>query len=199
MNAKKTVVKPAGERKTSAKRSAAPAHSGAVKSIRSIDELMSYAYALEAEASERYAEFADAMEAHNNREVAELFRKLARIEHSHAEQVLEEMKWTSAPAPAHGGYEWEGPEGPESGDITDLHYLMQPYHALQIALHNEKRARKFFADLVKKANSDSVRKAARELEKEEAEHVRLIEDWLKRTPLPEADWAHDPDPPVLSD
>jgi len=197
MNAKKT----AGSKTRVARK--APAKASQVKSgaadIHSVDELMAYAYALEAEASERYAEFADAMEAHNNREVAELFRKLARIEHRHAEQVLEEMHWVTAPPPPHRGYRWEGPEGPESGDVTDLHYLMQPYHALQIALHNEKRAEKFFADLTKKASIASVREAARQMQQEEDEHVRLIEQWIQRTPLPQSDWAHDPDPPVLSD
>jgi rubrerythrin len=167
--------------------------------IGSIDELMAYAYALEKEASERYSEFADAMEQHNNREVAELFRKLARIEHRHAEQVLDEMGWVSAPAAPHHGYKWEGFEAPETGDVTELHYLMQPYHALQIALHNEKRAYVFFGGLVKHAGNAKVKKAAVEMEQEEAEHVRLIEEWLKRTPKPDSDWSVDPDPPALAD
>ena len=37
------------------------------------------------------------------------------------------------------------------------------------------------------------------MEQDEAEHVRLIEEWLKRTPLPDANWEADPDPPTLSD
>ena len=167
--------------------------------IASIDEMMAYAYALELEASERYAEFADAMDVHNNREVAELFRKLARIEHRHAEQVLEDMGWLSPPPAPHGGYKWEGFEAPESGDVTELHYLMRPYHALQIALHNEKRAYAFFGGLVKQARNAKVKKAAEQMMQEEAEHVRLIEEWLKRTPKPETDWAIDPDPPALAD
>ncbi|MCU0898018.1 MAG: ferritin family protein [Burkholderiales bacterium] len=177
----------------------AGARAGGIDSVRSVDELMAYAYALEIEASERYADFAEVMEAHNNREVAELFRKLARIEHKHGEQILEEMGWTSPPKPPSTGYRWESPEGPETGEVTDLHYLMQPYHALQIALHNEKRAQKFFAGLVKKASTASVRKAAAEFMEEEAEHVHLVEEWLARTPKPAADWAHDPDPPVYND
>ncbi|MCL4801566.1 MAG: ferritin family protein [Burkholderiales bacterium] len=167
--------------------------------IKDVEGLMAYAYALEAEASERYSEFADAMETHNNREVAELFRKLARIENMHAEQILEEMGWTRPPAPPTGGWRWEGLEGPETADHTDLHYLMQPYHALQIALHNEKRAEAFFRDLIRRAPSGKVRTAAKEMADEETEHVRLVEEWLKRTPKPESDWAHDPDPPRWSD
>jgi rubrerythrin len=174
---------------------AAPAESP----IGSIDALMAYAYALEAEASERYSEFADAMETHNNREVAELFRKLARIENLHAEHILEEMRWSQAPPPPSSGWRWQGLEGPETADHTELHYLMQPYHALQIALHNERRAEAFFSELHRKAPAGKVREAAKEMVAEETEHVRLVEEWLKRTPKPDSDWEVDLDPPHWSD
>jgi rubrerythrin len=166
--------------------------------ISSASEFMAHAYAMEAEAAERYAEFADSMEVHNNLEVAELFRKLSRIEQRHADQILEQMGWKQSPASS-ANYRWEGIEGPETADPTELHYLMQPYHALQIALINEKRARDFFAHLAKVATNAGVRKGALEMEEEEAEHVRLIEEWLKRTPKPEANWETDQDPPVLAD
>jgi rubrerythrin len=203
--AKKAVRKPASAvRKAAPKRpplkvASTPVTVSPATPITSIDALMAYAYALEAEASERYSEFADAMESHNNREVAELFRKLARIEDLHAEHVLEEMGWSSAPPPPASGWQWEGLEGPETAEHTELHYLMQPYHALQISLHNERRAEVFFTDLVRKAPSGKVRDAAKEMAAEEAEHVRLVEDWLRRTPKPDADWAADPDPPRWSD
>jgi rubrerythrin len=200
MKTKKTTAKSAAKRaqpRKTATVSKTSSHPSA--GIGSIDELMAYAYALELEAAQRYTDFADAMEMHNNREVAELFRKLARIENRHAEQVLEEMGWSSPPPAPHGGYKWEGFEAPETGDVTELHYLMQPYHALQIALHNEKRAHVFFGGLVKAARNASVKKAAAEMEGEEAEHVRLIEEWIKRTPKPTANWSIDPDPPVLAD
>ena len=166
--------------------------------LASSSEFMVHAYAMETEAAERYAEFADSMEMHNNREVAELFRKLARIEQRHADQILEQMGWKQSPV-ASAGYRWEGTEGPETADPTELHYLMQPYHALQIALHNEKRARDFFKHLAKVTRDAGVRAGALEMEEEEAEHVHLIEEWLKRTPKPEANWQADQDPPVLSD
>ena len=161
-------------------------------------EFMAHAYAMEAEAAERYAEFADSMEVHNNREVAELFRKLARIEQRHADQIMEQMGWKQSPATS-VEVRWEGAEGPETADPTELHYLMQPYHALQIALHNERRARDFFAQLAQATKDKGVRAGALEMQEEEAEHVRLIEEWLKRTPQPDANWQADPDPPVLSD
>jgi rubrerythrin len=179
------------------KRTAAKAAAKAAP-VASASEFMAHAYAMEAEAAERYAEFADSMEVHNNRDVAELFRKLSRIEQRHADQILEQMGWKQSPVSS-ANYRWEGAEGPETADPTELHYLMQPYHALQIALHNEKRARDFFAHLAKVATNAGVRKGALEMEKDEAEHVRLIEEWLKRTPVPDFNWEADPDPPVLSD
>jgi rubrerythrin len=194
-----SATKQAG-RKPAAKKRAGPARgTPALPAVRTMAELMAFAHALEQEAAERYVEFADAMEAHNNREVAELFRKLARIEHRHAEQILEEMRWTAPPAPPVGGYQWEGLEGPETADHTALHYLMQPYHALEIALLNEKRAHRFFNGLVRRATTEKVRRAAKEMAAEEAEHVRLIEEWLKKVPLPDARWDVDLDPPRYVD
>ena len=57
---------------------------------------MAQALAMEIEAAQRYAEFADAMEMHNNREVAALFRKMADIEGKHATQIMAEMGWKRA-------------------------------------------------------------------------------------------------------
>ena len=66
----------------------------------SIGTLMTYALWLELDAVERYRELADAMEMHNNREVAKLFRTMAQYESKHAQQILEEMGWKEAEAPA---------------------------------------------------------------------------------------------------
>jgi len=189
---KRAAAKPAVKAKTAAKSKAKGAP------ISSTTDFMVHAYAMETEAAERYAEFADAMETHNNREVAELFRKLSRIEQRHADQILEQMGWKQPPVSA-AGYRWEGVEGPETADPTELHYLMQPYHALQIALLNEKRARDFFVHLAKVTKDKGVRVAALEMQEEEEEHVQLIEGWLARTPEPDSNWQADQDPPVLSD
>ena len=45
----------------------------------------------------KIAEFADAMEIHNNREVAALFRKMADIETRHAQQIMAQMRWSAMP------------------------------------------------------------------------------------------------------
>jgi rubrerythrin len=166
---------------------------------RTVPEFMALALVMENDAAQRYAEFADAMEMHNNRDVASLFRKMADIEGRHAAQIMAEMGWNEMPPLPPGTPTWEGFEAPETAPGDEVHYLMQPYHALQLALQNEQRAERFFARLARAAGTDSVRKAARALQAEEREHVELVKAWMAKVPRPDADWANDPDPPSYTD
>jgi rubrerythrin len=162
---------------------------------RTLSELMALALQMETDAAQRYAEFADAMEMHNNAEVAALFRRMADIEARHAQQIMAEMGWREAPALPRGKPGWDGFEAPESAPADEVHYLMRPYQALQLALASERRAERFFARLARVATVDSVRKAARAMQAEEREHVALVTAWMQKVPQPAGDWADDPDPP----
>lgn len=156
------------------------------------------AYHMELDAEARYTLLADQMETHNNSEVAALFRKLSRIEGKHAKKILEQMKWKSLPAlPA--AFEWQGFEGPESMPADEPHYLMQPWHALKLALECEQRAQRFFESIAKARVPAAIRKAALEMAGDEREHVRLIEQWIAKVPEPAPGWDHDPDPPTYSE
>ncbi len=161
-------------------------------------DFMARAYAIELEATERYAQFAEQLETHNNHEVAQLFRKLAHIESLHARRILDEMQWPTMPAmpPANA---WETPEAPETAPFDALHYLMQPYHALEIALRCEREAQKYYENIAASRAPKQVRDAAREMAADEAGHVSLIEEWMKRVPKPGPGWDEDPDPPRLND
>lgn len=164
-----------------------------------LDEFMAQALVMELDAAQRYSEFADMMETHNNPEVAEWFRKMALIEGKHASQIMAEMGWTEMPTLIARTPVFEGFEAPESAPIDEVHYLMQPWHVLQLALANEERAERFFAHLASVAAVDSVRKAALELQAEEREHVELVKAWMLKVPQPDSDWDHDPDPPRYDD
>ncbi len=164
-----------------------------------IEDFMARAVAMEVEAAQRYEELADVMETHNNREVAELFRKLAVIEGKHAQQLLAQMGWTAPPAPPEAVFDAVGAEGPETAPAAEVHYLMQPWHALQIALAAEQRAERFFARMALAAQDDAVREAANALRDEEREHVALVEAWLAKVPPPAEGWSEDPDPPRYTD
>jgi rubrerythrin len=178
---------------------AAQADRAAIRGPRTLGELMSHALTMELEAAQRYSDLADAMDTHNNREVAALFRKMADIEEKHAAQIMAAMAWREAPAPASVSPPWEGFEAPETTAGDEVHYLMQPYHALQLAFVNEQRAERFYEQLARVATVASVRKAARALQAEEREHVALVKAWLDKTPKPDAHWADDPDPARYTD
>ena len=161
-------------------------------------DFMAQAYTMELEATERYAQFAEQLDTHNNREVADLFRKLSAIEALHARRILEEMVWPSLP-PMPVAFAWDEGEGPEAAPLDSLHYLMQPYHALQLALQCEQRAQKHFEGIAAGKAPKKVRAAAAEMAEEEREHVRLINEWLARVPKPAAGWDEDPDPPRMTE
>jgi rubrerythrin len=165
-----------------------------------LEQFMAQALAMEREAVERYGEFADVLETHNNRDVAALFRTLAQLEAKHVEHILDQMGWReSEPVPAPAGSWGPGVEAPETVAIDEVHYLMQPWHALQLALAAEQRAESFFGALAQRATSEPVRRAALEMQAEEAQHVELVKAWLAKVPQPDSDWANDPDPPRYID
>ena len=162
------------------------------------EDFMARAYTMELEATERYAQFAEQLETHNNHEVAQLFRRLADIEALHAKRILDEMRWPTTPAlpPA---YAWQGAEGPETAPFDSVHYLMQHWHALEIALRCEQEAQKYYQGIAASRAPRPVRDAAREMAAEEAEHVALLRQWMKKVPRPAAGWDEDPDPPRMSE
>ncbi len=58
-----------------------------VRTIGSTEELLAYSLAMESEAVDRFNDLAEQMEMHHNYEVADLFRKLAKIEGLHIDNV----------------------------------------------------------------------------------------------------------------
>jgi len=171
----------------------------ATKTPQTLDEFMALALAMENEAVERYSDFADAMETHNNPDVAAMFRTMAGYETKHAAAIMAQMGWLEAPDVPREAVCWPGFESPEAAPSDAVHYLMQPWHALQLALAAEQRAEKFFGVLAASATSEPVRLAALELQAEEAEHVALVKAWIAKVPQPDRDWDADPDPPRYTD
>lgn len=158
--------------------------------LQTVDDLLGYSRAIEEEAAERYAELSDMMTVHNNRDLAEFFKRMAEVEQKH----LDHVKYLQNPARSRDfhGVDLGGREAP---DWNEFHYLHMPYHAINIALRFEQRAADFFADLSRRADvANDVRELAAELAEEEAGHVRELTELLKRYPEPAEDWDYDPDP-----
>ena len=158
-----------------------------------VEDLMAQAHAMEREAEQRYLDFADILENHNNPEVAQVFRSIARQEQEHASRIRERMGWRGGPGLAHA------PRGPHVPELERAHYLMQPWHVLQLAIEAEQAAHDFFASIVRESTDPGVTQAASELQAEEREHIAMLQVWLGRVPLPQAGWDEDPDPPRYTD
>jgi rubrerythrin len=163
-----------------------------------LTDFMIQAYVMEIDAAERYGMLADQMEVHNKPKVAAFFRKLARIEGLHAERIMKEMGWKTPPTSAQG-WMWKNAEAPETAPLSEMHYLMQPWHALEIALECEERAERFFNGIASSVALAEVKRVAREMAADEREHIRLIRQWMKKAEKPEPGWDRDPDPPTHSE
>jgi len=165
--------------------------------ISSLADLLAVAYRIEADAVERYALLADQMEVHNNTELAAVFRDLARAEGIHAEEIRRQAGDLDIVAHARTVARWRKGDSPEEADLGEAHYLMTPWHALQMALACEQRALAYFIAVADGAANPEIKNMANEFVEEEAEHVNLCHRLLKRYPAPsDRSWAHDPDPPV---
>ena len=118
--------------------------------VASLADLFALAYQIEADAVERYALLADQMETHNNPELVKVFRDLARAEGIHAEEIRRLAGDIDVVAHARQTGGWKG-DSPEEADLSAAHYMMTPWHALQMALVGEQRALEFFTGIVTEA------------------------------------------------
>ena len=164
--------------------------------VASLADLFAVAYQIEAEAVERYDLLADQMATHNNPELVAVFRDLARAEAIHRDEIRRLAGDIDVIAHAHRMAKWQRGESPEAASLGEAHYLMTPWHALQLALAAEQRALAFFQSVVATAKDPAIKKLADEFVEEEAEHVNLVHRLLRRYPKPAGDWSGDPDAPV---
>jgi rubrerythrin len=166
-----------------------------VPKVASLADLFALAWQIEADAVERYKMLADQMETHNNPELVKVFRDLARAEGIHADEIRRLAGDIDVVAHAQRVGRWKG-DSPEEVDLDAAHYMMTPWHALQMALVGEKRALEFFTGVVETTKDAKIKQMAAEFVEEEAEHVNLVYRLLRKYPEPAEGWSEDPDPPV---
>jgi rubrerythrin len=162
--------------------------------ISDVGTFLTYSVTLEEEAAERHDELADMMDAHNNPEVAETFRKLAHYSRLHAREIRDRSAGHKLPVIAPWDFAWENMEGPETADISGVHYLMTATQALRIAMGNEQRAHDFYSEISRHSPAEAVRVLAAEFAAEEKEHLGLLEKWLAKYPESDEQAPFDPDP-----
>jgi rubrerythrin len=157
--------------------------------IRSAPELYAHAIAVEREATERYAEFAQRMHDLGEEVVAAVFARLARLEGDHLGALERRTAGQALPRLETHEYRWLDAGAPETAARELIYRLMTPHSALAIALGAEKRAQAFFEHVLAGAEDPALRALAREMAADEREHVSMIEQLLERTPEALVDWA----------
>lgn len=140
--------------------------------VGSTEELLSLACTLEKEAARRYLELGARMRLRGEERLAALFDFLASIEEKHAKAVVQRAEETIGTTPLTDVPARQVPENfdAEAGESS----LLTPYRALAIAVRNETRAFAFYSYIAATAPTDSIRKIAEALAKEELGHADLL-------------------------
>ncbi len=167
----------------------------AVHAFTSLRDFYAHALAIEQEAAQRYQELAQQMVLHHNPAVAETFERLARLEADHAERIAKAAPDVDTSTIPSWEYRWEGVESPEATDYAHAHYLMTPFHALELALVNERRALAFFQAVARSTPNHEIARLADEFARDEQSHVAHVEAALARAERPSVGFDHDWDEP----
>ncbi len=152
--------------------------------ITTTDALHAARRTMEEGAAEQYDDIAESFAAANNEETAAIFRDLAEWERGN--------RGTAPDGPVLAGFNWYAID---PGDPDALHYLMRPYHALKLAMANERRAKAFFEGIAAGDAGADVQALARDLAAREQDHLDQLRAWRDRLPAPEEGWDDDLDPP----
>ena len=143
--------------------------------VKSLEELFAIAYAMEEEASRRYAGIAERMRAEGQTLLAEVFERLSADEKGHLDSVVDWSRREKGKAPDPAQLRWAVPEtfDDENTSITDPS-LLTAYRVLSMAVRNEERAFAFWSYVAANAPSAEIRRAAESLAHEELEHVATL-------------------------
>ncbi|HYN39023.1 MAG TPA: ferritin family protein [Rhodospirillales bacterium] len=168
-----------------------------VSGINTVELFLAHALTLENEAADGYQEIGDSMAVHNNPEVAGLFFQMAKYGRLHADEVRGLAAGLVLPHIPPWEYAWEDGESPEAPSMDKVHYMMRPAQALTLALRAERQAHGFYASVAAITTDARIREMAAQFAAEEAEHVRLLTEWIRKYPDPDHNWDFDPDPPAM--
>lgn len=142
-------------------------------SIRSMDELLAIALAMEKESANRYADLAGRMRAAGRPEPAEVFDRLVDEELGHMDMVvgwsrqIHHQVLETLPAAPQDIFDEEG-IGLVSPELVDA------YRSLAIAVRNAERAFAFWSYVAAHGTSPEIREAAERMAREELEHAKTL-------------------------
>lgn len=156
--------------------------------IRSVEEFLAHAIAIEREAALRYREFQAHFAERGEDVLAGLCGNLAAFEQQHCDDLLERAAGRSLPAIAAHAYRWLDGRSPETDAPEILFRIATPRQLLSVALMAEHRARAFFEAVARSAPDARVARMAAEMAGEEDEHAGWVSRALEYLPDGDVDW-----------
>ncbi|MCK5667213.1 MAG: ferritin family protein [Thiotrichaceae bacterium] len=149
----------------------------------SLMDALDIAILVEIEAFERYTLFTNQLGHRYPDDAASVFRMMAGNEKKHADELSQQRKELFGDAPVVINkdllFDVEAPE------ISSPRWNMSPYKAFQLVLSSEEKAFAFYDEALSYVKNDEVHTLFAELRDEEAEHVRMIKEFISALP-PEA-------------
>lgn len=141
-------------------------------------EFLAHSVELESEARERYSELAEAMSAHNSRDVAAFFQRMAGEASQHLAEVEEIVGSARLPQLKAWEYQWLDPEAPESASYEAVHYRMTLGEAMQLALQNERDAETYYRHMADTTTDPETQRIATGFAEEEKRHAAALEKMI---------------------
>jgi len=146
-----------------------------------VEEFLAYSIHLEAEAASRFGELADAMKSAGNKDVAQLFRRLADYSRLHLADAKARAGFREIPQLESHDFAWPDLESPECAAIWGADPMIGRDEALQIALAAETAGHDYYKSVLDSTDDPEIKRFAAEFTEEEAGHVAELKKWIAAT------------------
>jgi len=138
----------------------------------SLKDALDLAILIEAEAKDRYEEFAHLVGGRYTGDADEVFRNMAVYEAKHGAELQARRTKLFGNAPA--TVSLDAIDDVEAPDRGQPRVFMSPRQAMEVALESEKKAWDYFDGALRHVKDPDVRKLFEELRAEEAQHQEYI-------------------------
>lgn len=162
----------------------------------SLQDALDLAILIEAEAQERYEDFAAQMEQHRTPEAATFFRYMVENEAKHGRELKSRrtQRFQDTPQVVTRAMIFDV----EAPDFDGVRAFMSPRKAMEAAMASEVKAHAFFVAALPVLRDPEVRALFEELRDEELEHQDLVQAELAKLPpdsgLSDEDFVDEPAP-----
>ena len=160
-------------------------------------QFLAHSVELESEAQERYLELAESMSAHQNRKVADFFRRMADEASHHLAEVAELAAGIALPQLKAWEFDWPEAEPPETSSYEAMHYRMSLRQAIGLALENEHAAERYYRKVAQDSDDQETVRIASQFADEELSHAAELERMIQALPENGAHLREEDDDPHM--